>query len=136
MFDKDEKYLRKNFGKATPFKAPVGYFDALNDRIMSEVKKPHENVASTVVMQPSGGKTISLWARYRKAVVGIAASVCVGIFTLGAYLHVSDTQHSKSETLASQAQTEQHTYYSSIDAMVDYTMMDTEDMYAYMADMK
>lgn len=129
MFNKEEKYIADTFGKKTPFSVPNGYFDDLNSRIMRSVGSTR--VTSGVIAPATDtAMTVSLWSHYRKVVIGVAASVCVGVFSLGAYLHISDTAKSRQ----SQVDIAQQSEYSSFDAMVDYSMIDTQDMYAYMTD--
>lgn len=131
MFNKDEKYLNKTFGKGNHFSVPDGYFEDANARIMQRVGgigvKGSQSVAT------GSATTVTLWSRYRKAIIGVAASVCVGMFSLGTYMHIGNIAQNKQ--VASQHSKELHdNAYSSFDALVDYSMIDTDDMYAYMAD--
>lgn len=133
MFNNDEKYIRKAFGKKNPFSVPEGYFDSLTPRIMQGIKQTDAE-GKVPIMRGHAARTVSLWQRSRKFVIGVAASVCVGLFSLGAYFHSGNSQRHSAQTMQ-QAKAERHSDYSSIDEMVDYSMMDTEDMYAYMADL-
>lgn len=135
MISKEEKRLRQTFGKRNPFRVPDGYFEGFT---LASLKADGERLAA---MKAASGSmvqrhalTVLLWRRYRKAIVGVAASVCVGVFSLGAFLHAGGGQRGDVAT-ARQTAVEQHSDYSGIDAMMNYSMMDTEDMYAYMADL-
>lgn len=124
MYSKDEHYINKHFGKKEHFRVPEGYFDMLHSRVLNDVKAK----APGVPKQPA--PTVSLWHRYRAAVVSAAASVLIGGFALGAWMHgaghaPSESRHISSQTVASS---------SNLDAMMNYSMMDTEDMYSYIAD--
>lgn len=131
MFNNDERYIRKHFGKKNPFVVPKGYFDGMAARVMKSV----EPTETGTVAKTSTIVTISPWKRYRKAVVGIAASVCVAMFSLGVYFHGNDAD--KAATVAARQATavQASTEYSALDEAVDYSMMDADDMYAYMADL-
>lgn len=131
MFNKEDKIIADTFGKGNPFSVPDGYFDDVNSRIMrrvSDIEAPNPIIAAT----SSTAKTVSIWLRYRKAVIGAAACACVCVFSLGAYLQISSNAHGN--RTAQQADMAQQSEYSSFDAMVDYSMIDTQDMYAYMTD--
>lgn len=131
MFNKDEKYINDTFGRENHFTVPEGYFDKLGARIMQRV----EDVEVCSDMQAERSKvaeTVSMWTRYSKAIVSAAAGLLVCVFSLGAYLHTTNTSHNGH--VAVSGHVEQVSDDSSIDAMVDYAMMDSNDMYALMAD--
>lgn len=134
MISKDEKLLRQAFGKRNPFRVPDGYFEnfTLASLQADGERLTAKNAASGNTVQRRA-ITVPLWRRYRKAIAGVAASVCVGALSLGAYLHAGGGQ--RGDVSARQTAVEQHSDYSGIDAMMNYSMMDTEDMYAYMADL-
>lgn len=124
MYTKDEYFIKKSFGKAEHFRVPKGYFDTLNARVLNELKiEPHEPVSVPA-------RTIPLWHRYRAAAVSVAASVLVGCFALGAWMHEGSRTSSKS----AQNITYSSASSSGLDAMMNYSMMDTDDMYSYLAD--
>lgn len=134
MFNKDEKYIKKTFGKSNPFVVPKGYFDEFSSRINNIIKTTE--IHSRTRKNPEVKvRTVSIWSRPRRFAVGIAASVCMCIFSLGAYLHVNQGSHQDISSAEQVNVEHQYTDNSNIDAMVDYSMMDTEDMYAYMADL-
>ncbi|MBO4314453.1 MAG: hypothetical protein J5867_00590 [Prevotella sp.] len=117
--EKDIEFLEKTLGKAHPFKVPDGYFEGLTEKVMAQL--PTED-ARVIALRPSR------WRVYRPIAIA-AASVAVAIFSVGMYLHSSDTQSSEQFT-----QLPSSSSYSAIDQAADYTMLDNEDMYAYLAD--
>lgn len=124
MYYYDEHFIKKNFGKEEHFQVPEGYFDTLRSRVLNDIKTREAGIPK----QPA--RTISIWYRYRAAVVSAAASVLIGGFALGAWMHGVGHAPSESKQTTSQAMTSS----SNLDAMMNYSMMDTEDMYSYMAD--
>ena len=148
MFNKEENYIRKHLGREEHFKAPSGYFDAMPSQVMDFIKSSDEKlempsaVGSVASAESSMSKSdkalqVSLVRRRRARIVGIAASICAVMFSLGLFLNKSgesrdvaqDTNHTETVQQASSG-------YSNFDAMVDYSMIDSEDMYAYMSDAK
>lgn len=130
MFNKDEKYIRKSFGKEEHFKVPEGYFDSLSSKVMMRIKEesPHRGRIVPKVVH------MTVWQRYRKAIVSVAASVCVGMVAAGAWFNGAFGSGSKQNVAIQQEQTSSSSENSAFEAMIDYSMMDTEDMYAYMAE--
>ena len=133
MFNKDERYIKKQFGKKNPFAVPKGYFDVLPFQVMKTIKEtgkmPNVTITSAKVV------TLSPWKRYRTAIVSVAAGVCVAMLSLGVYFHSDDSKVQKPVVAQHEKVITPTTDYSTLDAAVDYSMMDSEDMYAYMADL-
>lgn len=128
---KEEKYLNDRLGKVNTFKVPEGYFENFPDKMMSKLTAEDELISWTAISAMPERKKL---VRLRRWIGGVAAGLFVASFSLGMFLHtaskdVKPTQNHPSQVVASQS----HNDYS-IDAFVDYSMMDTEDMYAYMAD--
>jgi len=126
--ESEEKIIYDKFGQRTPFKVPKGYFDNFASQLMDALPEhgAENQSAQLVVLKPS------FWHRYRYGAVA-AASVCAVIFGVGVLLHQNhheqptDDHKVVSSTSASSS-------YTAVDALADYTMMDTGDMYAYMQD--
>ncbi len=126
--DQEEKYIEEKFGRRTPFKVPEGYFDSFASQLIQNLpEREPAKKAKVVELRPSA------WHRY--CVAGVAAA-CVGgaLLTVGTYLNGSDGQQAGARAGMAAGQDQGRQAYSSVDAMADYTMMDTEDMYALMAD--
>lgn len=127
--EKEEKYIEATFGRKAPFKVPEGYFDDFASRLMDRLPgqgKPQPAVVCH--MRPSA------WRRWRKAITVAAASVVVAIMGVGAFVHHETRVSSKAQLAGAASQAASS--YSSVDAFADYAMLDTDDMYAYMADIK
>lgn len=126
---KEERYLKKHFGHADGFSVPKGYFDGLESRIMGSLPGSGGHAV------PSGAaSTVRGWlTRSRRAVVGVAAGVCLAMLPLGAYLHKSAPASGGEVVARTQAEPENHSQQN-LEAFMEYSMMDTEDMYSYIAD--
>jgi len=120
--NKDEKILEEYFGKKQPFQVPEGYFDDFASKLMAQLP---EKDARVIKMQPT------LWQRFRP--YAVAASVVAVIFSVGLYISLDDrlSVNSKSHSVA---KTEYNNSYSAFDAAADYTMLDNEEIYSYIAD--
>lgn len=120
---KEEKYIRNKFGREEHFRVPEGYFDDFTSRLMANLP---EQEAKIVEMHPQ--------RRAKLRVISIAAaSVCAVMLSLGTYLGVNrhDSRQIPSASVSiADAQRESAT----VDAMANYTMLDNEDMYNYLAD--
>lgn len=120
---KEEKYIRNKFGREEHFRVPEGYFDDFTSRLMANLP---EQEAKIVEMRPQ--------RRAKLRVISIAAaSVCAVMLSLGTYLGVNrhDSRQIPSASVSiADAQRESAT----VDAMANYTMLDNEDMYNYLAD--
>ena len=117
--ERDIDFLEKTVGKAQPFKVPDGYFEGLTEKVMAQL--PTDD-ARVIALRPNR------WRVYRPIAIA-AASVAVAIFSVGMYLRSSDSEPSERFT-----QLPSTSSYSAIDQAADYTMLDNEDMYAYLTD--
>ncbi len=127
--DKVEKHIEATFGRKAPFKVPDGYFDDFATRMMDQLPGQGATPRAVVCdLKPS------LWKRYRKAISVAAASVVVAVTGLGAYMHHETTTSNRAQLAGTTSQATSS--YSSADAFADYAMLDSDDMYAYMADIK
>ncbi len=127
--DKVDKHIEAAFGRKAPFKVPESYFDDFAARMMDQL--PRQDAARQAVirdLKPSG------WKRYRKAIAVAAASVVAGMMGVGTYLHHDKATSDKGQLAGTVSQATSS--YSSADAFADYAMLDSDDMYAYMADIK
>lgn len=121
--DKEEKTFHIQFGKAQPFKVPDGYFEDFEKQLMARLPQT-KPVAEVVEMRRP-----RLLLGRRMAMV--AAGVCVVLFGATLYHRLSLPNEQSSGTIA---QMEGKAYDMTIDQMADYTMMDNEDIYAYVSD--
>lgn len=139
MYFKDEHFIKKNFGKAEHFHVPKDYFDTLTPRILNEIRTEAQDNASTtfksgmtynIAGQHNTARTTSMWHRYRAAVVSAVASVLIGGFALSAWMQGGGHTQSGDKQISTSTVGSS----SNLDAMMNYSMMDTEDMYSYIAD--
>ena len=119
--DKEERFLKEHLGSEEPFRVPDGYFDNLPDRIMEGLP---ERRARVVGMRRK--------SHYRYGVVGMAAaSVCAVVFGLNLFLAKHDAK--TSHLTGTQEEYASSNSYNIIDQTADYSMLDNEDIYAYVS---
>lgn len=137
---KEEGYIVKCFGKGNSFKVPDGYFDAMPQKVMSRVAADGVPQGKCVADAMVGelavveSTAVSFWVRYRRAIVSVAASVCICLLPLGAYFHYVGKVADAPVAANDQVLDTEARAASNIDAFMEYSMMDTDDMYSYIAD--
>lgn len=115
-----EEQLIQEYGRKRPFKVPENYFENFTADFMSRLP---EREASVVKM--------NLWKRYRTMVA--AAACFIGLATLsGAYLFQHQPEQGAQVMAAQPASA--NTPRTSFDQAADYMMIDTDDMYSYLAE--
>jgi hypothetical protein len=119
--NREEEALEKKFGRKAPFTVPEGYFEDFASGLMDKLP---ERESHAVV------KRLDVWYRLRPAIM-IAASVCAVILTIGAYFN-KPKSGMRSEQPS--AQIEKAPTYSVMDEAADYTMLDNEQIYAYVTE--
>lgn len=132
---KEEKFIEKHFGKGNNFKVPNGYFEGFDAKLKDRLSSIGKNDVRMPKVVPFSAKR-SFWIRHRRVVGSIAAGMCISVLSLGAYIHKLDIDNSKQPAVQQAQMVSSSLQHSdnSIDEFVNYTMMDTEDMYSYMAD--
>ena len=116
----EEKYIKNKMGNRNPFTVPEGYFEQLNNRIMSRLP---ENVTP----KPTLIKRL-------RPLFYAAACIGVAVFSVTVYFNHAETN---SEQAMAELQ-QQETIYSDvyIDDATDYAMIGNEDIYySLLADM-
>lgn len=106
------------------FRVPDGYFDSLTDRVMARL--PEQDAAPLKV-------TRRRWHAQRRAVLA-AASVIAAVFSIGIVMHSGKGQGNAMQASAQTAAATETTTSKTIDQIATYSMMDNEDMYAYMSE--
>jgi hypothetical protein len=129
--NKDEKILEEYFGKKQPFQVPDGYFDDFASKFMENLpeKQTSEKNVKVVKMQPN------LWKRLRPAL--LAACLLAAVFGVGIYINNSNDLSANNAHATKTAVSEVSSTggsYSSFEAAADYTMLDSEEMYAMMTE--
>lgn len=117
---KEDIKIRNQFGAENHFQVPEGYFDNLAASVMQHIP---DDQAKIVKMQTPA------WRRHIVAISAAAASVAAAVCLV--FVLESNPTHSPSHLAAQHATMQQDN--SNIDAMVNYTMLDNDDMYAYMS---
>ena len=117
---KEDIKIRNQFGAENHFQVPEGYFDNLAASVMQHIP---DDQAQIVKMQTPA------WRRHIVAISAAAASVAAAVCLV--FVLESNPAHSPSHLAAQHTTMQQDN--SNIDAMVNYTMLDNDDMYAYMS---
>lgn len=126
--NKEEKFIEQKFGRENHFTVPEGYFDDFTSQLMQKLPEDPMQGARIVTMKASPLQ------RYHAAMIA-AASVCAVIFSVGIYFHSVDRQPQKAPVAQAQQAGHDAAYSNTnVEAMAEYTMLDTEDMYSYIAD--
>lgn len=125
--EREERFIEEKFGRRTPFKVPEGYFDDFASQLMQSLPESEDRPAAKVVALRK-----SAWHRLRPVAIGVA-SVCAAVFGIGVFMHNGNNNADYSAVVAGHAAAVSSSY-SAVDAMADYTMLDNEDMYNYLAD--
>ena len=117
---KEDIKIRNQFGAENHFQVPEGYFDNLAASVMQHIP---DDQAKIIKMQTPA------WRRHIVAISATAASVAAAVCLV--FVLESNPAHSPSHLAAQHTTMQQDN--SNIDAMVNYTMLDNDDMYAYMS---
>ena len=117
---KEDIKIRNQFGTENHFQVQVGYFDNLAASVMQHIP---DDQAKIIKMQTPA------WRRHIVAISAAAASVAAAVCLV--FVLESNPAHSPSHLAAQHTTMQQDN--SNIDAMVNYTMLDNDDMYAYMS---
>lgn len=125
--DKDERYIEEHLGRENPFRVPDHYFEDFAKQLEMQLpEQPKEATASVVALHPRKPwwhRPALLWS------AGSVSAACLALF----FLHLGNGKMTPQPATAS-SQHVQTSTWSGFDQMADYTMTDTNDMYAYMAD--
>lgn len=122
----EEKLILEKFGKETPFKVPEGFFDDFTKDLMAKLPEQQENASK---------KKRSAAIIRRISVIITSAAVFIGVCILAvSYL----LQKPEQPVVAKQAKDNHieniNNTYNSIDEAAEYTMLDNEDIYAYVSE--
>lgn len=120
MKDKDEKYIQKRFGRSDAYKPSEEYLADFENRLMSRIP-------ATQPMTPvhATGRKVPLWRVSWAAVAVCAACLCLTVMLH----HGGHSNDARQHTTSCQVE-----YANPFDAVTDYTMTGTDDMYAFMSD--
>ena len=121
--NKDERFIEERFGKKCSFKAPENYFDDFASQLMPML--PEKENTRIVYMQ-------SPFKRYFKMAALVAASVISVV--LGINIYVGHERPTNSSAIEAKANKTVETEYTAFDEVANYSMIDNEDIYAYVSD--
>lgn len=113
----EENILKNKKLKENPFILPDGYFDKVRQEVMD--KLPECEYTNTLKAESRH--------RFLRPIVAAAASICVAVFGVTAYLHYFNNGE-QADTPVTQ------TMLSSSAEPADYILMDNADIYNYMSD--
>jgi len=105
-----------------PFRVPEGYFDNLTNQVMARIDESQRPVEMK--------QTAKRAKQYRIGRIAIAAAACL----FGAFFCTSVLLHQPAQTqqvAATQIAVDNDTRF---EQMADYLMVDTQDLYAYVAE--
>jgi hypothetical protein len=124
--NEEEKLILEKFGKETPFKVPNGFFDDFTKDLMAKLPERQEDASK---------KKRSAAIIRRISVIITSAAVFIGVCILAvSYL----LQKPEQPVVAKQAKDNHveniNNAYNSIDEAAEYTMLDNEDIYAYVSE--
>lgn len=123
----EEKFIVEKFGRREPFRVPDGYFDDFASQMMERLPDDTSQPVATFVSIRRRGR------RWFKYVTISAASVCTAIVCAGVFLHVGRHNESK-PSIGLVYERSAVSSYTAVDAVADYAMYDTDDMYVYLQD--
>ncbi len=126
--EKDEKILNQRYGRQAPFVVPDGYFENFTSELMTKLPDHRTTVIGQLHADGISNRHRTQWQRW----TAVAASVCAVVFGATMYLQQSKTQ----VTNVASANNEEmvNSTYTDVDAMTDYAMLDSDDLYAYMTE--
>lgn len=118
--------LRAQYGTRRPFAVPEGYFDTLGQR-----------VAHRIEAEAAQGYTVkavrkSLWQRLSPLLAAASIAGVVALVGLAAYQSGNTPTANTAVAKAGNAETSGE-YTDELDRMADYTMIDKDDVYAYIS---
>ena len=120
---KEDIKIRNQFGAENHFQVPEGYFDNLAASVMQHIP---DDQAKIVKMQTPA------WRRHIVAISAAAASVAAAVCLV--FVLESNPPHSPSHLAAQHTTMQQDN--SNIDAMVNYTMLDNDDIYVLVSEIQ
>lgn len=116
--EREENQILKHFGRKNCFEVPEGYFDTLTENIMSKLPEQAEESRQSATTKRSMRWHVR-WARVAAFIGILTVSSWMALY----YFNTSENNRTATSEIGNAA-------YSTIDEMVDYTMMDNEDIYA------
>ncbi len=120
---KEEKKITELYGKEKPFAVPAGYFDSLADSIIGQLPEQKAQVVSI-----ERHKTLWLRLPIRKIAAAVAAVALIGGGISYSLQHAG--QHKQMTASAIHANHTMTSEDADFEQMADYTMIDSQEIYA------
>lgn len=133
--DQYERNLLDKVGRRTPFTVPEGYFDHFTDDLMARLP---QRVSATEGAARKHAVVVPLWKRLRPVAAAASVVVVAGLSAMLYFGHGTAGRAGEgtasTQGASTVAATAGNDYIDGlIDECADYTMMDNEDMYAYVS---
>lgn len=125
---KEDKILKEKFGCERHFSVPDNYFDNFTDTLMKEL--PERSVIIPDRYEKKNGRHINV--RYIAAVAACFIALTIVISTVEYKKNGSSMTNEMSQAKTSYPSASASHSSSVFDTMAEYTMLDNEDIYAYM----
>ena len=122
----EEKKLIDRCGKVNPFVVPEGYFDTLTSRVMANIPSDETKVVSII---PTNKTYFVRWTSIAAACI-VGAFISVNVFN-SKTPSVDNTQLLSSNTVVGEYEDMYDETYQQ--EVLDYAMVDYNDVYNYMA---
>lgn len=118
--------LRTQYGTHRPFTVPEGYFDTLGQRIARRIEAEAAQGSTVKAVQKS------LWQRLSPLLAAASIAGVVALVGLAAYQSGNAPTTNTAVANANSAEANGE-YTDELDRMADYTMIDKDDVYAYIS---
>lgn len=127
---KEERYLSQTFGKGNHFTVPDGYFDNFAQQLMDSLPEVSDD-RNAAPLCAEGAPQRRATTRLRLYIRNAVAAACVcGAIIGGTLLMTNGGANSAQAADMSEYYSQDYT----IERMADYTMIDSEELYDYLAE--
>lgn len=130
---KEEQDIIKKCGKETPFTVPEGYFEEFNRRMMEQLP-----LKENITEERSGELHITTWQRIKPllylAAMFVGMIVCVKVVLGEVTTKESNESMATNTTIYDNIIDYEQMSDEYISTLVEYTMMDSYDLYQYLTE--
>lgn len=124
----EDRRIKEKFGKDNHFEVPTGYFDNLTSQIMDRLLEHEVRIIEMPTRKP-------LWNRsvFRKVAASVAAIIVVSAGVLVGLRNGVTKQHvqvAQQANIHGDNHSEGYNDDETFNQMADYTMMDSQEIYA------
>ena len=118
--DRIDDELELKFSRKSPFRVPDDYFDHFASELIEHLPEPQAHIIP-IRTKPS---------KHTRRLFIAAASVCAVLFGAGVYWRMLPQKNPEKQSVSEIQRISDDNY---MDAAADYTMLDNEQIYAYVA---